>query len=266
MSILANLGMDADHLEQAISLLTPAASRPHPVPARAAMTRGTLGGLLIQRAGFTASWRDLDDGISHLMASHDMTPAGHAYRVATGINLAGALLTRFLERGQAEDVDAARFYLAMAGTLAGPTGDEVRSLMADVDMVVAGNKGLLGVVDGLRGDPSALDEAVSSMRAALSGLPSGHPHGDRIRSVFGPDGQWESDEAFFYCTSFAEPGAIYRFTPSREQTQIWFRPAVPIQPQDFEVKQVWYESKDKTSVPMFLVYRKGQIGRASCRE
>jgi hypothetical protein len=47
MSILANLGMDADHLEQAISLLTPAASRPHPVPARAAMTRGTLGGLLI---------------------------------------------------------------------------------------------------------------------------------------------------------------------------------------------------------------------------
>ena len=185
MSILANLGMDADHLEQAISLLTPAASRPHPVPARAAMTRGTLGGLLIQRAGFTASWRDLDDGISHLMASHDMTPAGHAYRVATGINLAGALLTRFLERGQAEDVDAARFYLAMAGTLAGPTGDEVRSLMADADVVVAGNKGLLGVVDGLRGDPSALDEAVSSMRAALSGLPSGHPHGDRIRCDLG---------------------------------------------------------------------------------
>ena len=185
MTILANLGMDADHLEQAIALLAAASSRPHPDLARAAMTRGALGALLVQQAGFTASWHDLDDGISHLVASHDMAPAGHAYRVETGVNLAGALLTRFLERGQAEDVDAARFYLTMAGTLAGPTGDEVRSLMADVDVVLAGNKGLLGVVYGLRGDPSALDEAVISLRAALSGLPSGHPLGDRIRCDLG---------------------------------------------------------------------------------
>ena len=83
--------------------------------------------------------------------------------------------------------------------------------------------------------------------------PSGKYLGDMklpgIGSVFGPGGRWESDEAFFYYTSFAEPGAIYRFTPSREQAQIWFRPAIPIRPEDFEVKQVWYESKDKTAYP-----------------
>lgn len=38
---------------------------------------------------------------------------------------------------------------------------------------------------------------------------------------------------------------------------MWFRAPVPIHPEDFEVKQVWYDSKDKTRVPMFLVYRKG---------
>jgi tetratricopeptide (TPR) repeat protein len=185
MTVLANLGMDADHLDPAIALLTAAASMPHPDPARAAMTRGALGALLVQRAGFTASWRDLDAGISHLVASHDLAPAGHAYRAETGVNLAGALLMRFLERGQAEDVDAARFYLTMADALAGPAGDEGRSLMADADVVLAGNKGLLGVACGLRGDTSALDEAVSSLRAALSGLPSGHPLGERIRSDLG---------------------------------------------------------------------------------
>jgi prolyl oligopeptidase len=78
-----------------------------------------------------------------------------------------------------------------------------------------------------------------------------------IGSVSGPAGRWDSDEAFFSYTSFADPGAIYRYTPSREREQVWFRAPVPINPGDFEVKQVWYESKDKTRVPMFLVYRKG---------
>ena len=31
----------------------------------------------------------------------------------------------------------------------------------------------------------------------------------------------------------------------------------PIDPAQFEVKQVWYQSKDKTRIPMFLVYKKG---------
>jgi prolyl oligopeptidase len=59
-----------------------------------------------------------------------------------------------------------------------------------------------------------------------------------IGSMFGPAGRWENDEAFFYYTSFAEPGAIYRFTPSQEGETVWFRPAVPIKPEEFEVKQV----------------------------
>lgn len=91
--------------------------------------------------------------------------------------------------------------------------------------------------------------------------PSGKFLGDMklpgIGSVFGPSGRWAGDEAFFYYTSFVEPGTIYRYAPSGEHEQVWFRPPVPIRPEEYEVKQVWYESKDKTRVPMFLVYRKG---------
>ena len=78
-----------------------------------------------------------------------------------------------------------------------------------------------------------------------------------IGSVSGPEGRWAGDEAFFYYTSFVEPGTIYRIAPSSELQQVWYRPSIPIKPDDYEVKQVWYESKDKTRVPMFLVYRKG---------
>ncbi len=78
-----------------------------------------------------------------------------------------------------------------------------------------------------------------------------------VGSAFGPGGRWDSDEAFFLFTSFATPLAIYRFTVSNQHEQVWFRPPVPIQPEDYEVKQVWYESKDKTRVPMFLMCRKG---------
>ncbi|HLY17021.1 MAG TPA: prolyl oligopeptidase family serine peptidase [Bryobacteraceae bacterium] len=78
-----------------------------------------------------------------------------------------------------------------------------------------------------------------------------------IGSVFGPGGRWDGDEAFFSYTSFAEPLSIYRYTVSNEREHLWFRPAVPIRPEEFEVKQVWYESGDKTRVPMFLVHKKG---------
>ena len=185
MSILAHLGMDIDDLDQAISLAAAACGRPDQEPARAAMTRGTLGVLQIQRAGFTASWPDLDEGIAQLLASHEMTPAGHAYRAATAVNLAAALLTRFLERGQAEDVHAARYYMTMAGTLSGPAGHEVRDLMADTDTVIIANRGLLGIAESQLGDPSALDEAVVALRAACAHLPTGHPYSGRVHSDLG---------------------------------------------------------------------------------
>ncbi len=70
-------------------------------------------------------------------------------------------------------------------------------------------------------------------------------------------GRWESSEAFFDFSSFHIPTTIYRFDVPRGSREVWARLNIPIDSDKFEVKQVWYESKDKTRVPMFLVYAKG---------
>jgi prolyl oligopeptidase len=68
--------------------------------------------------------------------------------------------------------------------------------------------------------------------------------------------RWASGEAFYGFSSFATPLTIYRYDVASGKQDLWARVKVPIDSEQFEVKQVWYESKDKTRVPMFLVHRK----------
>jgi prolyl oligopeptidase len=68
--------------------------------------------------------------------------------------------------------------------------------------------------------------------------------------------RWASGEAFYSFSSFATPLAIYRYDVASGKQDLWARVKVPIDNDQFEVKQVWYQSKDKTRVPMFLVHRK----------
>ncbi len=72
-----------------------------------------------------------------------------------------------------------------------------------------------------------------------------------------PSGKWDQDETFYHFSSFTEPGGVWRYAVSSAKQDLWFRPKVPIRSEEYQVEQVWYESKDKTKIPMFLVYRKG---------
>jgi prolyl oligopeptidase len=78
-----------------------------------------------------------------------------------------------------------------------------------------------------------------------------------LGTVTALDGEWESDEAFYAFTSFAQPPTSYRYEISTGKQEVWARNQAPIDPAQFEVKQVWYPSKDQTRIPMFLVYKKG---------
>jgi prolyl oligopeptidase len=64
-------------------------------------------------------------------------------------------------------------------------------------------------------------------------------------------------EAFLSFSSFNMPGSIYRVDLASGERSLWARPEVPVDPDTVEVKQVWYESKDGTKVPMFVVHKKG---------
>jgi prolyl oligopeptidase len=78
-----------------------------------------------------------------------------------------------------------------------------------------------------------------------------------LGTVAGITGRWEGREAFLSFQSFATPSTIYGYDVAKHEMTTWAKPNVPIDPDSFEIKQVWYESRDKTRVPMFLFYKKG---------
>ena len=75
--------------------------------------------------------------------------------------------------------------------------------------------------------------------------------------AYGPYGRWDSDEAFYTFSSFGQPTTIYRYSMATGEQSVWSQPKTPFDPASIEVKQVWYESKDKTRVPMFVAHKKG---------
>ncbi len=89
----------------------------------------------------------------------------------------------------------------------------------------------------------------------------GHPAGEiafpTLGSVGGVAGRWSSNQAFFDFSSYFVPPTIYSYDVPSGRQGVWARQNVPVNADQFELKQVWYESKDKTRVPMFLVYKKG---------
>jgi len=70
-------------------------------------------------------------------------------------------------------------------------------------------------------------------------------------------GRWNSPEGVLTFTSFITPYSISLYDARSGATDLWFRAPVPIDTKKFEVRQVWYTSKDGTRVPMFLVHKRG---------
>jgi prolyl oligopeptidase len=78
-----------------------------------------------------------------------------------------------------------------------------------------------------------------------------------LGAVYDLQGKWENAAAYFTYASFAIPARIYRADMSSGKQSVWAQVKVPVDESKFEVKQVWYASKDGTKVPMFLVHAKG---------
>mgnify|MGYP000210643190 CR=1 FL=1 len=70
-------------------------------------------------------------------------------------------------------------------------------------------------------------------------------------------GKRRDTETFYQFTSFNFPATIYRYDAATGRSTEYRRPKVDFNPADYEVKQVFYHSKDGTRVPMFIAHRKG---------
>jgi len=63
---------------------------------------------------------------------------------------------------------------------------------------------------------------------------------------------------FYSFTSFNAPPAIYQYDIATRKSSVFRTVEIPgFNANDYEVKQVFYNSKDGTRVPMFLTYKKG---------
>ena len=78
-----------------------------------------------------------------------------------------------------------------------------------------------------------------------------------IGSASGFGGKRHDPETFYSFTSFTTPGTIYHYDMKTGKSEIFRQPKVDLNADEYETKQVFYESKDGTKVPMFITHKKG---------
>ncbi|MFQ6003043.1 MAG: prolyl oligopeptidase family protein [Candidatus Zixiibacteriota bacterium] len=78
-----------------------------------------------------------------------------------------------------------------------------------------------------------------------------------LGSAYGLDGEWNGSEALFGYQSFFIPPAIYHYDLKTDKLSLYDRVKADIDSSLYQVKQVWYPSKDGTKISMFLVHKKG---------
>ena len=67
---------------------------------------------------------------------------------------------------------------------------------------------------------------------------------------------------FYGFSSFATPASVFAWDARGGATRSFAVPKAPFRPADYEVREVFYASKDGTRVPMFVARRKGTSGPA----
>lgn len=78
-----------------------------------------------------------------------------------------------------------------------------------------------------------------------------------IGSAGGFGGKKEETTLYYSFTNYTTPGTIYSYNPKTGKSEIYQKPKVDFNSDDYESKQIFYTSKDGTKVPMIITYKKG---------
>lgn len=140
-----------------------------------------------------------------------------------------------------------------SASLASPQREHWREVIPETDLhleaiVPTGGKLLGQYTHNAHSELKVFDS--SGKVASTIELPS-------LGSVGANTGRWESPEFFFSFESYNAAPTILRYDVKQAQTEVWARDKVPFDSSASEIEQVWFTSKDKTRVPMFLFHKKG---------
>ena len=66
-------------------------------------------------------------------------------------------------------------------------------------------------------------------------------------------------ELYYSFTSFTYPPTLFKYSIVTGKSDLYEKPKVDFNSDDFETKQVFYLSKDSTKIPMYITYKKGLV-------
>ena len=95
------------------------------------------------------------------------------------------------------------------------------------------------------------------LHSALDGSDSRIVELPGLGSVAGLTGKREDRESFFQFQSFTSPPSVFALDLETDELWLIHEPTVAFDRDQFETKQVAFQSKDGTRVPMFIVHKKG---------
>jgi len=77
-----------------------------------------------------------------------------------------------------------------------------------------------------------------------------------IGSVEGFTGRKKDAETFYSFKSYSTPAVIYHYNLANGTAEVFRKPSLKFNPEDYETNQIFYHSKDGTRVPMFISHKK----------
>ncbi len=175
-------------------------------------------------------------------------------RISTGKN--------FLYRGEAHgdaiyvttNEDAPRYHLFRVNP-AKPERENWREIIPQTDAVLQGVS-----VAGGRLLASYEKNATSLLKLfTLEGKPLGDIPLPGLGSIFATGNRHDRNDVFYAFHSFAVAPSVYHYDLKAGKGALWAKVDAPIDPAAYEVKQLWFASKDGTKVPMFVVHKKGLV-------
>ncbi len=103
------------------------------------------------------------------------------------------------------------------------------------------------------------------MKDAISQVLQYDKNGKMIREIKLPGigtaggfGGRKIDKDLYYSfTNYITPSTIYKYNPKTGESKIYKKPEINFNPDDYVSKQVFYNSKDGTKIPMIITYKKG---------
>jgi len=80
-----------------------------------------------------------------------------------------------------------------------------------------------------------------------------------IGSAYGFNAKEDEKDLYYSFSSYTYPSTIYKYNIESGESILYRQPAIDFEPSDYTTEQVFYKSKDQTTVPMFITYKKDVV-------